>query len=65
MQQNLKVKFVTNTTKESKRVLHNRLVNLGFNVSKNDILSSLGACRNLIEKNKLKPMLMVIILFIS
>ncbi|KAH1010246.1 hypothetical protein HUJ05_004565 [Dendroctonus ponderosae] len=58
-QQNLKIKFVTNTTKESKRILHDRLTNLGFTVNKNDILSSLGACRNLIEKNNLKPMLMI------
>ncbi|CAG9763167.1 unnamed protein product [Ceutorhynchus assimilis] len=59
MKQNLKIKFVTNTTKESKNTLHKRLLSLGFDVDKNDILSSLGACRNLIEKNKLKPMLMV------
>ncbi|KAL1517629.1 hypothetical protein ABEB36_001368 [Hypothenemus hampei] len=56
---NVKIKFVTNTTKESKRVLHNRLTNLGFCIDKNNILSSLGACRNLIERNRLKPMLIV------
>jgi len=57
--QSLRVKFVTNTTKESKRILHDRLQSLGFGVDINDILSSLGACRNFIEQYKLKPMLMV------
>ncbi|XP_050304037.1 haloacid dehalogenase-like hydrolase domain-containing protein 2 [Anthonomus grandis grandis] len=59
LQNDLRVKFVTNTTKESKRILHDRLISLGFEVQKKDILSSLGACRQLIEKNKFKPMLMV------
>ncbi|XP_030746540.1 haloacid dehalogenase-like hydrolase domain-containing protein 2 [Sitophilus oryzae] len=56
---NLTIKFVTNTTKESKRILHNRLTSLGFLVNKDDILSSLGACRNLLVERKLKPMLMI------
>ncbi|KAF7282803.1 hypothetical protein GWI33_001949 [Rhynchophorus ferrugineus] len=55
----LKVKFVTNTTKESKQILFDRLRNLGFAVNKDDILSSLGACRNLIIERKLKPLLMI------
>ncbi|XP_066254752.1 haloacid dehalogenase-like hydrolase domain-containing protein 2 [Euwallacea similis] len=58
-QQDLTVKYVTNTTKESKRILHERLTNLGFEVNKNDIISSLGACRNLITNRNLKPLLMV------
>ncbi|XP_066151418.1 haloacid dehalogenase-like hydrolase domain-containing protein 2 [Euwallacea fornicatus] len=58
-QQDLTIKYVTNTTKESKRMLHERLTNLGFQVNKSDIISSLGACRNLIASRSLKPMLMV------
>ncbi|CAH1119723.1 unnamed protein product [Phaedon cochleariae] len=59
LQKNLYVKFVTNTTKESKRVLHERLTNLGFEVDKDDIISSLGAARSLIVKRNLNPMLML------
>lgn len=59
MNTNLRIKFVTNTTKESKRILHERLTNLGFKVNKNDIISSLGAAKILLVKRKLKPMLML------
>lgn len=53
------MKFVTNTTKESKRILHKRLTELGFEVNVNDIVSSLGAAQKIIEKQKLKPMLLL------
>lgn len=53
------VKFVTNTTKESSQFLHNRLKNLGINVDKDEIHSSLGAARNLIIQRKLKPLLLL------
>ncbi|CAH1113301.1 unnamed protein product [Psylliodes chrysocephalus] len=59
VQKNLYIRYVTNTTKESKRVLHERLVNLGFEINKDDIVSSLGAARILIEQRKLNPMLML------
>lgn len=55
----LYVKFVTNTTKESRRTLHERLVNFGFDVDRNDIISSLGAAQSIIESRKLKPMLLL------
>ncbi|KAF4513954.1 UNVERIFIED_CONTAM: hypothetical protein B566_EDAN018190 [Ephemera danica] len=55
----LPVKFVTNTTKESSRVLHSRLVNLGFRVDKDEIYSSLRAARRLIDERKLNPLLLV------
>ncbi|KAJ8957563.1 hypothetical protein NQ318_020603 [Aromia moschata] len=55
----LHIKFVTNTTKESQRVLYERLIGLGFQVNKADIISSLGATRILLEKRNLKPMLML------
>ncbi|CAH1979729.1 unnamed protein product [Acanthoscelides obtectus] len=56
---NLYVKFVTNTTKESRRILFERLTQLGFKVNKDDIISSLGAARNLVADRNLKPMLML------
>lgn len=55
----LHVKFVTNTTKESKRILHARLTNLGFDVDKNDIISSLGVAQKVLEARKVKPMLLL------
>ncbi|XP_023021750.2 haloacid dehalogenase-like hydrolase domain-containing protein 2 [Leptinotarsa decemlineata] len=58
-QKNIQVRFVTNTTKESKRILYDRLMNLGFELKKDDIFSSLGAARSLILERKLKPMLML------
>lgn len=53
------IKFVTNTTKESKNILHNRLTNLGFNIKKEEIFSSLSAARELIKSRKLNPMLLI------
>ncbi|XP_039249078.2 haloacid dehalogenase-like hydrolase domain-containing protein 2 [Styela clava] len=55
----LKVKFVTNTTKESVSSLHNRLLNIGFNIDKSEIYSSLTAVRNYLIENKYKPFLML------
>nr|CAI5835733.1 unnamed protein product [Callosobruchus analis] len=56
---NLYVRFVTNTTKESKRILFERLTELGFKVDKDHIISSLGAAKSLIVKRNLRPMLML------
>lgn len=56
---NLHVKFVTNTTKESRRFLYERLTNLGFSLQQNEIHSSLSAARNLIVNRQLKPMLLL------
>ncbi|KAF5272712.1 hypothetical protein FQA39_LY07739 [Lamprigera yunnana] len=53
------IKFVTNTTKESKRVLFERLRNLGFEIKINEIHSSLEAAKNIIVERKLKPMLLL------
>ncbi|XP_044746423.1 haloacid dehalogenase-like hydrolase domain-containing protein 2 isoform X2 [Coccinella septempunctata] len=55
----LKVKFVTNTTKESKNFLHNRLTKIGFHLKKEDIFSSLAAARNLLECRKWKSLLLL------
>ena len=55
----LKVKFVTNTTKESKRVLQERLLKIGFDIREEQVFTSLTAARNLIDKRKLSPLLLV------
>ncbi|EPB71212.1 HAD hydrolase family [Ancylostoma ceylanicum] len=53
------VKFVTNTTKESINVLHNRVTGCGFRIAKDEIFTSLVAARNFVEQRKLRPMLML------
>lgn len=55
----LAIKFVTNTTKESSRILHSRLESLGFSVTREEIYSSLGAARRLADERKLNPLLLV------
>jgi HAD superfamily hydrolase (TIGR01458 family) len=54
---NFKIKFVTNTTKESKNRLHQLLNNLGFSIEKHEIYTSLSAACDLIRENQLRPML--------
>lgn len=56
---NVKLKFVTNTTKESRRILYERLITLGFNIDINEIWSSIWATRNAIVSDALKPFLLV------
>ena len=53
------IKFVTNTTKESKNRLHRRLTTLGFDIEKSEIFSSLAAARETILMRKLKPLLLL------
>lgn len=55
----LNVKFVTNTTKESQRLLFERLKNLGFDIEPREIFSSLTAAVKLIKQNSYRPLLMV------
>ncbi|XP_063987804.1 haloacid dehalogenase-like hydrolase domain-containing protein 2 [Diachasmimorpha longicaudata] len=55
----VKIKFVTNTTKESKSCLYDRLNKLGFDIAKNEIFSSLGAAREVLQARKLNPFLMI------
>ncbi|XP_014475114.1 PREDICTED: haloacid dehalogenase-like hydrolase domain-containing protein 2 [Dinoponera quadriceps] len=56
---NLSIKFVTNTTKESSNCLYRRLTNLGFDLQKEEIFSSLAAARKLIVSRQLNPMLLI------
>jgi len=55
----LKVRFVTNTTKESSKALHSRLTGLGFDVAREEMFSSLAAARVLAEERGLRPLLLV------
>lgn len=56
---NVEVKFVTNTTKECRRILFERLVRLGFELNIDEIFSSLSAARKFILQNNLHPLLLV------
>ncbi|XP_043272966.1 haloacid dehalogenase-like hydrolase domain-containing protein 2 [Venturia canescens] len=58
-QTNAIIKFVTNTTKESKSYLHNRLTQLGFHINQDEIFSSLAAARELILNRNLNPLLLI------
>ncbi|XP_059159275.1 haloacid dehalogenase-like hydrolase domain-containing protein 2 isoform X2 [Physella acuta] len=56
---NLHIKFVTNTTKESKNFLLNRLNKIGFSVTGDQVYTSLSAARKLIDDKKLRPFFMI------
>ncbi|KAK6618556.1 Haloacid dehalogenase-like hydrolase domain-containing protein 2 [Polyplax serrata] len=56
---NVKIKFVTNTTKESRRFLHERLTKLGFTLEADEIFTSLHAARDLLQREKLQPLLLI------
>ncbi|KAM9224961.1 haloacid dehalogenase-like hydrolase domain-containing protein 2 [Dugong dugon] len=53
------IKFVTNTTKESKQDLLKRLKKLEFDISEDEIFTSLTAARNLVEAKQVRPMLLI------
>ncbi|ESO99469.1 hypothetical protein LOTGIDRAFT_113609 [Lottia gigantea] len=53
------VRFVTNTTKESKQILFERLTKIGFEIDFDEIFSSLTAAVNRIKKSNLRPYLLV------
>uniref|UniRef100_A0A8D1XCF4 Haloacid dehalogenase-like hydrolase domain-containing protein 2 n=1 Tax=Sus scrofa TaxID=9823 RepID=A0A8D1XCF4_PIG len=53
------IRFVTNTTKESKQDLLERLKKLEFDISEDEIFTSLTAARNLVEQKQVRPMLLV------
>lgn len=55
----LNIKFVTNTTKESQRLLLERLRKIGFDIQPSEIFTSLTAAVKLIKKNSLRPFLIV------
>ncbi|NWW51685.1 HDHD2 protein, partial [Pedionomus torquatus] len=53
------IRFVTNTTKECKKDLLERLTKLGFDIKENEIFTSLTAARNLLEQRQVRPLLLV------
>ncbi|XP_034048113.1 haloacid dehalogenase-like hydrolase domain-containing protein 2 [Thalassophryne amazonica] len=58
-QTSVAVKFVTNTTKESKKILLERLHRLNFAVQEKEIFTSLSAARSLLEQKRHRPLLLV------
>ncbi|XP_002739766.2 haloacid dehalogenase-like hydrolase domain-containing protein 2 [Saccoglossus kowalevskii] len=53
------LKFVTNTTKDCKRVLYEQLNRLGFDIRLDEMFTSLTAARLLVEERKLRPLLLL------
>lgn len=53
------IKFVTNTTKECKRTLFERLRRLNFDLQEQEMFTSLTAARNLLEQRAVRPLLLV------
>ncbi|KAH8410426.1 hypothetical protein KR215_005521 [Drosophila sulfurigaster] len=51
----ISVKFVTNTTKDSKKSLHERLTKIGFQLDVKEIYSSLSAAATFVSKEQLNP----------
>ncbi|XP_062587395.1 haloacid dehalogenase-like hydrolase domain-containing protein 2 [Saccostrea cucullata] len=56
---NLNIKFVTNTTKESQKLLLQRLRRIGFSIESSEIFTSLTAAVKLIKRKSLRPFLLV------
>ncbi|KAL7748095.1 Haloacid dehalogenase-like hydrolase domain-containing protein 2 [Sorochytrium milnesiophthora] len=55
--QNISIRYVTNTTKESSASLLAKLQRLGFAIHQDHILTSLTAARKLVEQRNLRPLL--------
>ncbi|CAH1758035.1 4517_t:CDS:2 [Entrophospora sp. SA101] len=55
-QTSLPIRFCTNTTTQSVSKVHNLLKNLGFEINKEEIFTSLVACRNLVISRGLSPL---------
>lgn len=55
----LLLRFISNTTKESKRLLLDRLRRIGFNIKQEEVFTCLSATRRLIERKGLRPMLLL------
>lgn len=53
------MRFVTNTTKESKGTLLRRLTGIGFDIKAEEVFTSLTAARRLVDQRKLRPMLLL------
>jgi len=56
---NIRVKFVTNTTKESLCSVHDKLTKMGFDVGRDELFTSLTAARKFVERRSLRPFLLL------
>uniref|UniRef100_A0A914W991 Haloacid dehalogenase-like hydrolase domain-containing protein 2 n=1 Tax=Plectus sambesii TaxID=2011161 RepID=A0A914W991_9BILA len=54
-----RIRFVTNTTKESISRLHARLVRIGFTIDRDEIFTSLTAAKRFVLQHQLRPMLLL------
>jgi len=55
----IKIKFVTNESQITRRELHQKLIRLGFSMPEDSIMPPAFAARSLIEKENLRPHLLV------
>ena len=55
----IRLKFVTNTTKEPLRLVHEKLVNLGFDINREEIFTSLTVARRIVEARGYRPFLLM------
>ena len=55
----LPLRFITNTTKESKRSLLCRLEKIGFDIHLDEVFTSLTAARRKVEQESLHPFLLL------
>lgn len=53
----VQIKFLTNTTKESKQSILDRLLQIGFKVDKSEIITSVSVAIDEVKKRHLKPFL--------
>ena len=58
-QHKIQIKFVTNTTKESKQSLLGKLTTIGFVIQPTEIFTSLTAARKLITEKSLRPLFLL------
>jgi len=56
---NVRVKFVTNSTNEPLRSVHEKLTKLGFDIGRDELFTSLTAARKFVERNSLRPFLLL------
>ena len=55
----IEIKFVTNTSKESLREIHERMNKLKFDIRRDEIFTSLTAVRKLVDARNIRPHLVL------
>lgn len=56
---NVYIKFVTNTSKDSRKTLHEKLVDMGFTLNVEEIHSPLKAANEYVRRYELNPYYMI------